>query len=403
MAHWLRLDPMNKKKIWIVLVVSTLVALAAWYYIGNQAPKSKGPAGGPPVSVSTVRAQQRDYQVVLDATGTVTALNNVEIRPQVSSVITQVHIREGQFVKAGQPLFSLDARTDEVNVTKARAQLDKDLAALADAKRQLERSRDLFAQNFIAQSAVDTNQSVVDAAAAVVANDRAAIEAARVSLGYNRIVAPSAGRAGAINVFAGSLVQPSGGALVTITQIDPIAVSFSLPQRNLNEALQRLREGKGEVIAQLPEGAGTMTGLLQFLDSTVDANSGSVKAKAVFKNPAQKLWPGAYVNVKMVVQTMAAAILVPQAAIIQGAKGDIVYVVDENNKAQARPIEVLQSAQGDAVVKGVRAGERVVIDGRQNLRPGATAVEKAASGPADPASGAPRGGGSEKAGSAAAP
>jgi RND family efflux transporter MFP subunit len=395
---------MNKKNIWIVLVVVVaLIGGGAWYYLHGKPSKATDRPGGPPVSVSTVKAQQRDFQVTLDATGTVTALNNVEIRPQVSSTITKVHIREGQFVKAGQPLFSLDSRTDEVNVTKAKAQLDKDLASLADAKRQLERSKDLFAQNFIAQSAVDTNQSLVDAQAAVVANDRAAIEASRVSLGYNRIVAPSAGRAGAINVFAGSLVQPSGGALVTITQIDPISVSFSLPQRNLNEALLRLKEGKGEVIALLPEGAGTLKGKLQFLDNTVDANSGSVKAKGEFQNADQKLWPGAYVNVKMVVQTIPNAILIPQAAVIQGVGGDIVYVVDEENKAVMRKVQVLQSAQGEAVVKGVNVGERVVVDGKQNLRPGATAVEKAASGPGGAASGARKGGGAGKPASAVAP
>ena len=138
-------------------------------------------AGGPPVSVSLITVQKRDVEVMLDATGTVTALNSVEVRPQIASTITKVHIREGQFVKAGQPLFTLDARNDEVNVAKARAQLAKDLAALADAQRQLARSKDLFAQNFISQGAVDTNQTLVDSQQAVVASDRAAIEAAQVA------------------------------------------------------------------------------------------------------------------------------------------------------------------------------------------------------------------------------
>jgi RND family efflux transporter MFP subunit len=379
---------MTKKNITLALGAAALAAVAVWFFLFHDRQKA-APAGPPPVSVSMVAAKQQDYAVRLDITGTVTAVNNVEIRAQVASTIRTVHIREGQFVRAGEVLFSLDARNDEVNVEKARAQLQKDLAALAEAKRQLVRSQELHAQNFIAKSIVDTNQSGVDAAAAVVASDRAAVEAAQVALGYNRIVAPSTGRAGAINVFPGSLVQPSTTApLVTITQIDPITVAFNLPQRNLNDALQRLRDGNGNVTAVLPEGKGQLVGKLEFVDSTVDANSGTVKAKALFANPKQLLWPGAYVNVQMALQTLPGAILIPQAALIQGPSGNTVYVVGADNKAALRKVEVIQSADLDAVVKGVQAGERVVVDGRQNLRPGGVVVERAASAPARAASGA---------------
>lgn len=341
---------------------------------GASAPASG--AGGPPVSVSTVKAVQRDVDITLEATGTVTALNSVDVRPQVSSTIAKVHIREGQFVKAGALLFTLDARADEVNVAKARAQLAKDQAALADAQRQYARSRELLAQNFISQSALDANQTLVDSATAVVAADRAAVEAAQVTLGFSRITAPSAGRAGAINVFPGSYVQPAGAPLVTITQIDPMSVAFSLPQRNLSDALQSLRGGGGSVTAVLPEGRGTLTGRLQFVDNSVDAASGTVKVKAVFDNRDEKLWPGAYVNVQLVVRTLKGAITVPQAAIIQGARGKTVYVVGDDRKAALRPVEVLEAVGDDAVVKGVKPGDRVVLDGRQNVRPGGLVVER---------------------------
>ncbi len=345
------------------------------------APAASGAAsrpGGGMVSVTTVRAVQRDVDVVLEATGTVTALNSVDIRPQVSSVITKVHIREGQFVKAGELLFTLDARTDEVNLAKARAQMAKDMAALADAQRQLQRSRDLLAQNFISQGAVDTNQTLVEAQQAVVAADRAAIEAAQVGLSYNRITAPAAGRAGAINVFAGSTVQPGGAALVTITQLDPIAVSFSLPQRNLGAALQTMRAGGGKVIAVLPEGRGSITGKLQFVDNVVDANSGTVRVKAQFGNNDEALWPGSFVGVRLAVQTLKDAVVVPQAAVIQGPRGSVLYTVDAENKAVSKPVEVLYASGPDAVASGVRAGERIVLDGRQNVRPGVGVVEMAA-------------------------
>ena len=335
-------------------------------------------AGGPPVSVTTVAVQKRDVDVMLDATGTVTALNSVDLRPQVASTITKVHIREGQFVTAGQLLFTLDARSDEVNVTKAKAQLAKDLASLADAQRQLARSRDLMAQNFISQGAVDTNQTLVESQQAVVASDRAVIEAAQVGLSYSRINAPAAGRAGAINVYAGSLVQPSGAPLVTITQLDPISVAFSLPQRNLAPVLEALRVGGGSVTAVLPEASGVTTGRLLFVDNVVDAGSGTVRVKAGFANKDERLWPGAFVAVRLAVQTLKGVSVVPQAAVIQSPRGKIVYVVDAASKASPRPVEVVYGAGEDAAVTGVKPGERVVVEGRQNLRPGAMVVERAA-------------------------
>jgi len=346
---------------------------------GAAAPASAA-ASAAPVSISSVRAVTKDVGVVLEATGTISALNSVDIRPQVSSVITQVNIREGQFVKAGQLLFTLDARNDEVNLAKARAQLARDLAALADAQRQLQRSRDLLAQNFISQGAVDTNQTLVDTQQAVVTADRAAIDAAQVGLSYNRIVAPAAGRAGAINVFAGSTVQPGGAALVTITQLDPIAVSFGLPQRHLNEALQTLRGGGGKVFAVLPEGRGEVVGKLQFVDNVVDPNSGTVKVKAVFDNAHELLWPGAFVNVRLATSTLKGAVVVPQAAVIRGPRGTLVYTVDANSRAVARPVELLHAAGLEAAIRGIQPGERVVLDGRQNLRAGVPVVERAASG-----------------------
>ena len=367
---------------WAIAVVAAIGAAGC----GKEPATGAAPAAaaasgaGAAVSISSVRALTRDVDVMLEATGTISALNSVDIRPQVSSVITRVNIREGQFVKAGQLLFTLDARNDAVNLAKARAQLARDQASLADAQRQLQRSRELLAQNFISQGAVDTNQTLVQTQQAVVTADRAAIDAAQVGLSYNRIVAPAAGRAGAINVFAGSTVQPGGAALVTITQLDPIAVSFGLPQRHLNEALQTLRTGGGKVFAVLPEGRGEVVGKLQFVDNAVDPNSGTVKVKAVFDNAHELLWPGAFVNVRLATSTLKGAIVVPQAAVIRGPRGTLVYTVDANSRAAARPVELLYAAGLEAAVRGIEAGDRVVLDGRQNLRPGAAVVERAASG-----------------------
>lgn len=339
-----------------------------------------GPGGSAPISVTSVRAQRRDVDVMLEATGTVTALNTVDIRSQVSSVITRVEIREGQFVKAGQVLFTLDARNDELGLAKARAQLASNLATLADAQRQLARSTDLLAQGFISQGAVDTNRTLVDSQNSVVAATRTAIDAAQVALSYNRIKAPASGRAGAINVFAGTTVQPGGAALVTITQLDPIGVAFNVPQRNLTDALRTLRAGGGTVTALLPENLGSATGKLQFVDNVVDPNSGTVRVKAEFGNRDEVLWPGAFVTVRLAVRTLKDATVLPQAAVIQGPRGSVVYVIDAQNKAQARPVEVVYGSGLDAVVSGVQPGERIVLDGRQNLRAGVAVAERAASG-----------------------
>lgn len=344
-------------------------------------------ASAVPITVTTVRAQRRDLPVLLSATGTVAPLSSVDVRAQVTSVVTRVHIREGQFVRAGEPLFTLDSRADEANVARARAQLAKDEVALVDAQRQLARSRELLAQNFVSQGAVDATQTLVDSQAALVNADRAAVDAARVALSYARLSAPSAGRAGAINVFPGSSVQANQTVLVTITQLDPIAVAFSLPQRHLADALAALQGGGAVVTAKLPENGGSLSGRLQFVDNAIDASSGTVKVKAVFDNRERKLWPGAFLDVAMTVRTLKDAVVIPQAAIIQSPRGTIVYTVDEG-KAALRPVQLIQAQGDEAAVSGVRPGERIVLEGRQNLRPGAPVVERAREAAGRPASGA---------------
>jgi RND family efflux transporter MFP subunit len=323
-----------------------------------------------------VRAQKRDLPVLLKAAGSVTPLTSVDIRAQVTSTVSKVHIKDGQFVKAGDLLFTLDARTDEANVAKARAQLAKDNAALADVQRQWVRAQQLLAQNFISQGALDTSKAQVDSQLAVVAADQAAIDATRVALSYARITAPNAGRAGSVAVSAGSAVQANVTPLVTITQLNPIAVAFSIPQRNLGDALAALKDGGAPVTASLADNAGKFSGRLKFVDNVVDASSGSVKVKAEFDNPDGKLWPGAFVEVSQTVSTIKDGVVIPQAAIIQSARGTIVYVV-EQGKAVLKPVKLLYAQGDDAAVSGIKAGEAIVLIGKQNLRPGSAVVERA--------------------------
>ncbi len=317
-----------------------------------------------------------DVPLRLTGNGYVSSLNSVEVRPQVANVIAKVHIREGQFVQAGDLLFSLDDRADRVNVQKAQAQLIKDQATLADLERQLARSRDLLTKGFISQSAVDTVQAQVDAQRAVLAADNAAIAAARVSLGYQTIRAASSGRAGAITVFPGSLVQPSSATpMVVISQIDPIAATFTLPETELNALLAAQKTGTVKVIATPQNTTTPIEGKISFVDNAVDPQTGTIKVKAIFPNPDALLWPGQYVLVTTTVRELKDAVVIPQAAIITGPDSQSVYAVGPDQTAQARRIDLLYSFGTQAAVAGVQAGERIVVDGKQNLRPGVKVSE----------------------------
>ena len=363
---------------------------------GSGAPPASGgasgaapaPLAGPPVSVTVATAQLRDVPLVLEAPGTVVPVSSVDVRPQVTSVITRVHVREGQFVRAGELLFTLDARSDEANVAKLRAQMTKDEAALADAERQLTRSRELLAQNFVSQGAVDTNQTLVETARAVLAADRAALDAARLTLGYNRVSAPGAGRVGTIAVFAGSSVVANQTTLVTITQLEPIEVAFALPQRHLPELLAALH-ARAPVTVTLPGGAGVVRGRLQFVDNAIDLASGTIKLKARFDNPQHSLWPGAYVAASLVARTLEGAIVIPQAAIATTPQGDVAFALVEGH-AVMRPLKVVAALGENAAVSGVAAGETVVVEGRQNVRPGSAVVVRAPAGVAAASAGAGR-------------
>jgi multidrug efflux system membrane fusion protein len=296
------------------------------------------------------------------------SLNSVEIRPQVSNMVQKVHVKEGQFVRAGEPLFSLDDRADRANFDKAKAQEQRDQATLADLERQYKRSQDLVAQNFIARSAADSTLAQVEAQRAAVAADRAAVQGAQVALSYDNIRSPISGRIGVIPIFVGSLAQPAV-VMVTVTQLDPIAVSFPVPEGSLQDLLAAARS-RSPVSATLPGSRTSLQGVLSFVDNTVDPQVGTVRAKAQFDNAAQQLWPGQYVTTSITVRTLKDVTVVPQAAVITAANGRIVYVALKDDTVQPRKVEVDYSFGDKAVIRGVKPGERVIVEGKQNLRAG---------------------------------
>jgi RND family efflux transporter MFP subunit len=343
---------------------------------GGAASSGAKPASATPaVPVSTVAAVKRPLTLSLFATGSVVPVSAVEVRPQLSGVISRVHVREGQTVRAGELLFTLDTRSDAANVAKLRAQIAKDQVLLADAQRQLARSRELLAQNFISQGAVDSSQAAVDSQLANLQADQASLAAAQVPLSYGQIRAASAGRIGLVPVFAGSAVQANVTPLATITRLDPIDVAFSLPQSALPDLLALLQGGQAQVEARLPEQTQALTGQLQFVDSVVDAASGTVKVKARFENRESRLWPGAFVKVALQTRELKDAIVIPLPAVIQSARGAVVYVA-QDGKAVQKPVQLLAAQGDDAAVSGLNEGDRVVVDGRQNLRPDVPIAER---------------------------
>lgn len=404
MSHPLPTDLSSNKpsrRRWIIgaAVALPLLFLGIWWWTMKNSSASvatKPGAAGPAISVTTALATQRDLPVTLIANGSVVALQAVDVRAQVSSTISQIHIAEGQTVGKGDLLFTLDARTEEANLRKAEAQVVKSRSDLANADRNLKRQRELFEQKFISQSALDNAINQADVLKGQLSVDEAAAEAARVARSFAEIRAPFAGRTGAIAVRVGSLVQPSGAALVTISQIDPIGVSFALPERELAFVQRALSKGDLPVTVELPGGQKqTLSGKLTFIESTVDSASGTIAMKAAFANGQRQLWPGMFVNVSLSPRTLTDAIVVPVQAVQSGPERKFIYAVAEGNKAVMKPVEVEMIQSGLAAVKGIAAGTKVVVEGAQNVRKdsvvaegGAAKAGKAGDGAAKTAEGA---------------
>lgn len=382
---------MNTKKTLILIGLIGVVAAGVAYRL-KPAPEEakKGPAEQ---AVGLVLAKTQDVPVIVDVNGAVASLKTVDVRAQTSNLLAKVHIKEGQFVQQGTPLFSLDDRTDRANVERATAQLARNRTLGADLERQFQRAQELKAKNFVAQSAVDTTSTQRDAQAALVQSDEATLAAAQVALGYNTIRAPISGRTGLINVFPGSLIQPNTTSLVTVTQMDPIAVQFTIPESSLKELQLTLKEqqDKSNVKIRIPATGDEQSGRLYFVDNAVDATTGTIKAKAQFSNKDNLLWPGQFLQVRVELALLKNAITIPATAIITGLTGKFVYVASEDNTVSNQAIKVRHSFGDSVAVSGLKEGDRVVTDGKQNLRPGSKIrvispqAPKTASGPGDKA------------------
>lgn len=379
---------MNRRSL-SALALAAALAAGLGYRLLASAPAAEAKPDKPQ-TVTTVLSQQRDVPVQLRVNGNVSSLNLVEVRPQISNLIREVKVREGAFVKAGEVLFVLDDRNEVAALKKAQAQLAKDRATLADMERQVARGRELIRQNFISQSALDSLLSQADALRAAVAADQAAVEEAKLAQGYNVIRAPGNGRAGAIKVHPGSLVQSSAAdPLVTLTRLDPIAVSFTLPEREVGALIEAQKQGAVAVEATTTGTPPvTLKGRLSFVDNTVNSQSGTILLKAEFANPDYALWPGAYVNVRIVPRVLKRATVLPAAAVQTGPDGKFVYVVGTDKTVAPQTVTIAELNGLEAAVDGLKPGVKVVLDGGQNLQPGGKIVEVAPKAAADKKAGA---------------
>jgi multidrug efflux system membrane fusion protein len=335
-----------------------------------------GGRGAPATTVGVATAEKADIPVVLDALGTAMAAATVTVRPQVSGVLKQVLFREGQMVRAGQLLATIDPRQFEMSLMQASGQRLRDEAQLDSAKVTLQRFRTLLEQDSIARQEVDTQAALVKQLEGTVIGDRAAEGSARLNLGYSRIVAPIAGRLGLRGVDVGNVVGANDvNGIVVITQVSPIDVQFALPQDQLPEVQARINAG-----AILPVTAFDRTrankldvGRFSTLDNQVDTQTGTVRAKARFNNVKLTLFPNQFVNVRVLLRTIQGGVMVPVTALRHGSNGDFVYVLNGAERtASLRPV-----ARGQATVdkveitSGLQVGEKVITEGADRLKDGA--------------------------------
>lgn len=348
------------------IVVATLVLAAFALSSCSKAPAQEVKI--PPL-VSVTQTRSVDIPIDLSAQGHVVALNFVDVRPQLTGTITHVSFHEGQDVKAGQLLFTIDDNDARAQLAKAEAQAAMAAAQLADARRDYQRAQTLVASKFVAVSAAQTASSKVDALAAQVQAAQADASSARTTLARTRIVSPIAGKAGAVTVHPGSLAQAgTGTALVTIAQFSPIGVEFTVPEQNLTDLLAA--RAAGPVHVSLVDANGAQDGELVFMNNTINQDSASISLKASFANARETLWPGEFVRVVVHAGVSHGAVVLPPQAVQDGPAGRFVYLVGADAKVSARPVDLLRIQDGMAVIKGLGSGVQVVLEGGTNLRPG---------------------------------
>jgi len=375
--------------LFLFLVIGAVVGGGYWYWQhaadgaapasqkGQGRAKGKGKGGGGALVVKASRAVVKPMPVLIEAVGTVEPEHSVQIRAQVSGVLQSVMFKEGDKVKAGQLLFQIDPRTFEASHKQAQAQLARDQAQLENSRVQQERLQPLLNREFITRQEYDVAVTSVKSLEATVAADRALVEQARIQFEFSRIHAPISGRTGALAIKSGNLVAAGAGGggapLVTINSTDPILVTFSVPERQLDE-IRSHQNDKDMRIEILTDSSAppVAEGKLVFIDNTITAQTGTVLLKTRVVNRNEALWPGQFVNVRIVLKIEPEAVVVPEAAVQPGQDGSFVYLIDQDSKVQVQPVKISRQIRNEVVIaSGIKAGDRVITEIPQALQPGA--------------------------------
>jgi len=357
----------------IAIGVAALAVVLGGYRLLDRPPPSVAPIAKAPRLVAVATAATETMPVYIRGLGTVDPFNSVAIKSRVDGQIIAIHFEEGQTVKPGDLLFEIDPRPFAAQVAQVEAALAKDKAQLANAQADLERFQSLSVKEYATRQSVDTQKALVAQVTAQLAADQAQIDAAKLQLGYATIRAPIGGRVGRRLVDLGNFILASESKpLITLTQIQPIAVTLNVPQDVLPQIQARMAVATLPVEARAPDDQSLLaTGKLALIGDAIDKMTGTIPLKAVFDNTDLKLWPGQFVNARLVLNALPDAVVVPEAALLMGPDGMIAYVVKPDSTVALRKVEAGVKAHGLVTVsKGITPGETVVVDGQDGIADG---------------------------------
>lgn len=358
--------PSKKAGFSAVAVLAALLAVSCSKSEQAGAQRKFGPA---PVRVA--KAVTTDVPNQIEAVGNIEAFSTLSLTSQVNGQIEKIHFKEGDFVKEGDLLVTIDPRPFRAALAQAVAVKERDVVQMKNAQKEAARNKELVDKGYISRSQYDQLAATADGLVAAVAADKAAEETAKLNLEYCFIRAPFAGKTGAVMIYPGNYVKANDKTIVTVLQIKPVYADFALPQQNLAAVKKYLSEGKLETSVLQSDGVPPVKGDLKFIDNTVDPATGTIKLKAVFENGDKSLWPGQFVKVSLFLTTDKGVVVVPTPALINTQKGSSVFVVRSDDTAELRPVKTGRSFGNATVVEnGLSAGETVVTDGQLQTMPG---------------------------------
>lgn len=363
------------------IFIALLIAGIAWFAVAHRQrdiqkkEQAKSELSAKPMPVLVAKAEQRDVNVYLDALGTVTPRNSITVKARVDGQLLSVYFREGQMVKAGDLLAQIDPRPFEVVLAQAEGQLIKDKALLENAQIDSDRYKTLLNEDSISKQQADTQESLVRQYHAAIAVDQSQVDSAKLQLSYCHITAPIDGRVGLRQVDPGNMIHSSDTTgIVAITQLQPITALFSIPEDNLPLVVQRMKAVDAVAVDAYDRAQKIKlaSGVVLTTDNQIDTTTGSIKLRALFKNEDSSLFPNQFVNIRMLVDVQKAATVIPQSALQHGKIGDYVYSVNSDDTVRLKTVKAgFVEGEFISILKGLDAGEAVVVDGADKLRDGA--------------------------------